>query len=282
MHFPRYWAKASHQGRNADGDPVEMACWRSSDESLQAAQALADVAAKSLVERFIETGRPPDSYGYSDRPLREPVLRELKDAQGQLVAAVTRNAHGCEVLNTTAAMFVDIDFEQVGGQRPLPKVIPIFKDKHPEIVPLARVESFAKQRPEWGLRVYRTTAGLRVLVTHAPIDSGSALADEVLDALDADPLYRRLCGLQESYRARLTPKHWRCKADEPPCVWPFSDAAQEAEFEDWQRTYRQLSEQYATCELLRTFGSADVHPDIAPILELHDAACGVGETLPLA
>ena len=39
----------------------------------------------------------------------EPVLRDWKDEQGGLTAAITRNSYGCLVLNTAQIMFVDVD-----------------------------------------------------------------------------------------------------------------------------------------------------------------------------
>ena len=46
---------------------------------------------------------------YPNRPFREQIIRELKDAAGQTSAVITRNAYGCLVLNTARMMFVDID-----------------------------------------------------------------------------------------------------------------------------------------------------------------------------
>jgi hypothetical protein len=41
--------------------------------------------------------------------MREPVLREFRDPDGMLVAAVTRNSYGCLVLNTARLRVVDVD-----------------------------------------------------------------------------------------------------------------------------------------------------------------------------
>lgn len=282
VHFPRYWAKASKDAADADGKTVQLACWRWSDASVEDAQQLAAAAAAALVETFATTGRSPDKYGYSDRPLREPVLRELRDGSGTVIAAVTRNAYGCEVLNTSGAMFIDIDFDQEEARSLLASLLQLFKKEPPEAPALARVWAFLNGHLGWGMRVYRTAAGLRILVTHAPIETGSAEAQEAFDAMRADPLYRRLCGLQHSYRARLTPKHWRCDVAQPPVSWPFADAARESAFEDWKQSYQRGCVPYATCALIRTLGNPTVHPDILPIVQLHDEATLVGQELPLA
>lgn len=282
VHFPRYWAKATDRAEDSSGEDIELACWRWSDVSLAEAQELALEAARALVQTFVTTGRPPDKYGYSDRPLREPVLREIKGSDGAVVAAVTRNAQGCEVLNTTSAMFIDIDFDAQGAPSLFRRVIQLFRSEQPEVPGLARAQSFLNDHPGWGMRVYRTAAGLRILVTHAPIDSDSELADEVLREMCADPLYRRLCAVQKSYRARLTPKHWRCDAEEPPTAWPFEDDRKEEAFERWEQGYRDKSRGHAVCKLIHKLGSTTVHPEIQPIIELHDEATRVDSDLPLA
>jgi hypothetical protein len=46
---------------------------------------------------------------YPNRPGRELVLEEIKNAAGELLAVVTRNSYGCRVLNTARVMFVDVD-----------------------------------------------------------------------------------------------------------------------------------------------------------------------------
>ncbi len=50
---------------------------------------------------------------YLDRPMREPVLREVKKDNGELAAVVTRNSYGCLVLNTARVMFVDVDLPEL-------------------------------------------------------------------------------------------------------------------------------------------------------------------------
>jgi hypothetical protein len=283
LHFPAYWARAAHADKR-QGRAVELSAWRWSDASLAEAQQRAAEAARALVERFIATGELPDAYGYSDRALREPVLRELQAQDGGVSAAVTRNLQGAEVLNTTGAMFVDIDNEPQAPRSLLDGLKQLFgKRGIPAEQPqLERVRAYAVGHPDWGLRVYRTAGGLRVLITHALIQLDSAECEQVFEALGADLLYRRLCDAQQSYRARLTPKHWRCGLRRPPSSWPFSDAAAEAAFEKWQARYRAACRDRRTCELVETLGNRRVHPEIAPIVELHDAATRVSESLPLA
>ena len=53
---------------------------------------------------------PPGHQGYyPNRPCREPVLEEIRNAAGELLAVVARDSYGCRVLNTARMMFVDVD-----------------------------------------------------------------------------------------------------------------------------------------------------------------------------
>ncbi len=276
MNFPPFWA------RGASGD---FSCWRWSNQSLADAQSLAIQAAQQLAERFRHGDIPQHRGYYPDRPFREPVLREIKNRADKTVAAVTRNSYGCLVLNTARAMFVDVDL-------PEPKRPGLFQRLFgkPEIVPpansqndaVAKAELWARNHSDWGWRIYRTRAGLRLLATHAVFDPETAAADGVFDALGADPLYRRLCQTQKCFRARLTPKYWRCDGSRPPARWPFENEKAEIRFQKWQAKYEQHAAAYATCEFMRQIGNRDVHPDVQLILSLHDETTRADSKLELA
>ena len=77
---------------------------------------------------------------------------------------------------------------------------------------LARIHAVVARHPGMGLRLYRTANGYRCLVTHRTYDPASQECRELLEALGSDPLYIRLCRGQHCFRARLTPKPWRCGA----------------------------------------------------------------------
>jgi len=278
MNFPKFWAK---------GIQGDVACWRWSDQSLADAQAQALEAARKLMERFSATDTFPPPYGYGDRPLREQVLREIKGPQGEVTAVITRNAHGCLVLNTARVMFVDVDlpeapetvvsfFKKLFGKAPPPSAPPA------ETAALARVEDWTRKHPDWGWRVYRTRAGLRLLATHALFDPAAVLSEPVFDAVGADPLYRKLCQNQQSYRARLTPKPWRCRIGRPPARWPWPDAKSEGWFKDWENGYLRACETKATCALVATLGSPRLHDEVQAILAVHDEATRAASKLALA
>ena len=84
------------------------------------------------------------------------------------------------------------------------------------------VWEFARRHPDLGVRVYRTAAGLRVLVTGASAPPASDRARELLTELGSDPLYVELCSTHDSYRARLTPKPFRVGERALSVSWPFA------------------------------------------------------------
>lgn len=280
MNFPQFWAK---------GDVKNFSCWRWSNNSLAEAQELARAAAEKLAEKFT-AGRPPRGrYGYnSDRPLREPVLREWRGGDGDRSAVITRNSYGCLVLNTARIMFVDVDAPEpksaglggifgglFGKKQPVPATSPL----QAEIV--AKAENMVQSSPEWGWRIYRTRAGFRLLATHKPVETDPAVMDPVFELFGADPLYRQLCKTQKCYRARLTPKPWRCGVGKPP-RWPWLTAKEEQRFKTWDAKYLAECEGRATCELIAVLGNAQVDAAIQPIVAVHDEATRSESKLPLA
>jgi hypothetical protein len=277
MNFPPYWARGASGG---------FLCWRWSSNSLAEAQSLADQAAQKLAELF-RAGRFPPKHGgyYPDRPFREPVLRELKDDAGETTAVVTRNSYGCLVLNTTHVMFVDVDLPEA---KPPGLFKRLFGSPKPEMPPatqdgvITKAENWARNHPEWGWRIYRTRAGLRLLATHALFDPEASASDGVFDALGADPLYQKLCKTQKCYRARLTPKPWRCGVRIKPERWPWLDARAEKFAKKWEAQYESYSFNWATCRLIKQTGNSQVYPAIQPIMKIHDDMTRVESTLNLA
>ncbi|MDR3459149.1 MAG: hypothetical protein P4N60_17100 [Verrucomicrobiae bacterium] len=277
MNFPQFWA------RGASGD---FFCWRWSATSLADAQALADQAVQQLAARFRSGEYPPKHGGYyPNRPFREQIMQEEKNAAGETTAVVTRNGYGCLVLNTARAMFVDIDL-------PEPKPPGFFKrlfgkpDPSPPVdhqaAAMNRIENWTRNHPEWGWRIYRTRAGLRLLATQGLVDADSAAADDIFAALGADPLYHKLCKTQKCFRARLTPKPWRCGLFTKPERWPWLDAKREKRFQKWAAEYQECSADWATCDFIRHLGNPDIHPDIESILKLHDGPTRAESKLKLA
>lgn len=284
MRFPQHWARASTDFTDPSGTRRALSCWQWSDVSLAEAGERARTAVQALVEKVQRGGTlmRDRGYGYPDRPLREPILRRMEDGHGELSAVVTRNATGCEVLNTARAMFIDVDVPGIDGSSVFGKLRVLLGGAIREDPVVERARRWLAGKPGWGFRVYRTRAGFRLLATHAPIDPGSPETQAVFGALGADPLYVKLCQTQQCYRARLTPKPRRIDIDAPKTRWPFPDVDAEAAFMNWERAYRDKARQFVTCSLVTSLGNTQVHPELAAIVRFHDEATRVGTNLPLA
>lgn len=152
----------------------------------------------------------------------------------------------------------------------------------PPTAPLARLRNWIASHPEWRVRVYRTHSGMRYLVTHAPFSPTDAQVQATMTALGADPQYIRLCQVQKSFRARLTPKPWRVGTENPPVTFPYETGADEQSMREWERRYDSASAGRATCLFVEELGSGVEHPDIAPLRALHDEQTRATSGLPLA
>lgn len=143
------------------------------------------------------------------------------------------------------------------------------------------VWEFGRRHPELGVRVYRTAAGLRVLVTGADAPPSSDRARQLLTELGSDPLYVELCATHDSYRARLTPKPFRVGVRALDARWPCADDAEERRWLRWVDEYEARVPGFATCRLISASGPVP-GPEEQRLVEVHDEATRVGHRLPLA
>jgi hypothetical protein len=286
MRFLRYWAKASASATGPGGALLEFSCWRGSDLSVEDARTRARMAAEEVAARAAQTGEPPRAYAYGDRPLREEVVRSIA-GEDERAAVVTRNAFGCLVLNTAGVLFVDVDLPEPARSgsvgwlgRLFGRVcVPI---EEPQAIALAKLEVWLRRNPGYGFRVYRTRGGLRYLETSRLFDPRSNDVATLLEELGCDPLYVRLCRSQQSFRARLTPKPWRCGVALPPSRFPHETPERAAAFQRWLGAYDAACLGHAVCEALPNAGEGGIHADVVPVLRLHDETTRPGSGLPLA
>lgn len=288
MKLGAFWAKAIVSETDRDGKRCELSCWRSSESSQADAHENAVLAAKRALRRLL-AGDPPDRYAYGETPLREETIDRISDSFGRIVGVVTRNRYGALVLNTERAMFFDLDFPPVALResvsfffRRLIKPSARSPDSHRELETVRRLHEVLSDMPDWSLRLYRTHSGLRALVMHDVFDPLSDDTKALMESFGCDPLYVRLCKSQGCFRARLTPKPWRCGHPACPVRWPTEDANEDDRFRQWLAGYRARCSRYATCRFLGVSGSAIAHPEVAAIVELHDRATQCDEQLPLA
>jgi hypothetical protein len=276
MKFPLYWQLV----RTGD-----VATWGWSDLSDDEARAKARERQKNVfawIDGKSATEIGP--YGYPDRPMREEILREFRDTAGQ-AAVLTRNSYGCHVLNTRDLLFVDVDTPE-GGVGNFFRSLIGRKAPDPQTQVEQRVAEQARQwiaaRPDWRWRVYRTRAGVRLMAVHRPVAPDDPLAIAAFEAFGADRLYRALCKNQGCFRARLTPKPWRCDLGKPPKGWPWPDAAAEQRFRAWDSEYHAKVAPFATCRLLGEYGRASVAREFDELINLHDERTKAERDLPLA
>ncbi len=155
----------------------------------------------------------------------------------------------------------------------------------PRQLALERVTAFSQQHPDWGLRVYSTPKGLRIIVTHEAMAPSDSAVQDLFSALQVDPIYQRLCLQQQCFRARVTGKPWRMGMSGPsPQVrrWPVA-ANQLAARADWTHVYDKQAAQYSACRFVAQLGQARIEMDIQALVDWHDEACRAEESqLPLA
>lgn len=286
MRIPRFWITRKVR-QDVNGKEMEIDCsgWSFHDAAEAAAKALERADA---VFRALREGRDKKEYHlYLDRPVKEEIVGEY-DAEGAGIL-VTRTGYGSLVLNTDTVMFIDIDEPEglSSGGGLMGALAGLFggKRKDPKAEWLEAARAHAREVcAEAGLsmRLYRTSKGLRGLVTDRLFKTKDPATVALLNRFRADELYVRLCRAQDCFRARLTPKPWRCDALPPPAAFPYGTPAQEARQREWEGKYAERIKSYATCAFLETVGNGAAHPAAGKVAQLHDGMTRSAENLPLA
>jgi hypothetical protein len=273
MNIPRFWASSDRQ--------KPFVCWHWSNDSPEDARRGAEEKSLQLASRW-NNHQELDRYPYGNGAIREEIVRTIPGEAGRPAAIITRNAYGALVLNAKAVMFIDIDF-------PPPKrgVLGGLFGKRAEKddgqqSALDKLDAWASQHRELGMRVYRTCAGLRCLVTSRTFDPTDAQSITLLESAGSDPLYVRLCRSQACFRARLTPKPWRSGATVPPVHYPFTSDEQLAKHRRWQSDYDRAISGFSVCRMIRQIGTNAVLPPVAPVVALHDQLTAMASHRPLA
>lgn len=262
---------------------------------MEQARLVAAQNARRVAQRILSHPEQRNQYDY-DRPLAEPVIRKFSDA-----AIVTRNSYGSLVLNADNLMFIDVDKED--GHAPAPAstsggldevlsgIFSLFGQKAPSFslpqqcqAPPNVLDGIRQvvERHNLSGRVYKTAAGHRVIITNAFFKAGTDDTEKLLNEFGSDQVYMRLCRVQESFRARLTPKPWRCEFRKPPVDFPFENPRDEAQFRQWEAEYNAQTAQYATCRFLSTVGAGRVAPEFDELIRYHDQETKATSGLQLA
>jgi len=284
MKIPRFWIRREGDVPHPDGRQLHLFAWGWSETSASDAEARAAERFRSLQQRVSQGLDLPRGYAYGDRPVREQIIQEIAGRDGQPDALLTRNTYGSLVLNAARSMFVDVDAPPtssgVGGG--------LFKSlfggggSKPSDAHLDRLRDTLRSSGAGSFRVYRTAAGYRLLATDRLYTPGSSESESLMRQVGADPAFIQLCRIQDSFRARLTPKPWRIGKTAPPGDFPREDARVQRAFEQWLQEYERAAGSKATCQFVETIGDGSIHPDVAHIVQLHDDRTRATSSLPLA
>jgi hypothetical protein len=281
MRIPKYWARAEGQAPPSAADYGTVTAWGWSEASHAEAEHHARGRLTELLDRLHRGLGMPTAYAYGTRPLREQILEEIRDRGGQVEAVLTRNSYGSVVVNTASVLFVDVDVRWPSmGQR----IARMFGSKKPfpDAVALDRIRDVLQHDSGGSYRLYRTAAGFRVLATDPPFVPASAESVRLMERIGADPSFVQLCRIQESFRARLTPKPWRCGQPMPPGRFPRTDPDEEARFAEWVDAYDRAVAGKATCRFVEDIGWGRTHAAAERVVRLHDEQTKAGSDLPLA
>ena len=288
MKLARFWTRQPGEAPGPDGRRIRVVARGWSDESPEMAARLARDVANRLAQKLASGDRNKQQYLYGERPLPEPILHEFAGASAPR-ALITRNSYGALVMNAQDLMFIDIDRqEQTGdsGSDLISGLKSLFGARSAPPAPATNplMDSIQRVADAHGLaaRVYKTAAGYRVAITNAGFQADSAQTEALLREFGADPLYIRLCRLQQSFRARLTPKPWRCGAAQPPVTFPYEGPREEAEMREWESQYAAAAANYATCRYLTSFGGVRIAPEFEDLIYSHDQETKASTQLPLA
>ena len=323
MIVPQFWAEARIRDR-VGGRQVTIRRFGWSDISQTEAQRHAEDRVREALDRVragqaVHRRDLKRAYNGSEGV---PIREEIVSRYGETV--ITRNSYGALCLNTPSVLFADIDFEHGPDWRILlvilavatcglisvawqfhwgwicPAVLVAFALAyfaalwlHRLLIRLAggneaiarrNVESFLSAHPDWYVRLYRTPAGLRVLVLSQTFDPSDPRVAEFFRALGTDPIYVRMCQRQHCFRARVSPKPWRIGIPHHmkprPGVWPV-DPERLPQRQAWIEAYERAAEGYASCQFIAALGSGRVDPSAAEVQRWHDELSKANRSLPM-
>lgn len=281
MHIPQSWAKAEGECEAPDRRNLKFAVWGWGADGATARREAAS-RLQRLLERVRRGEQIPRHYEYGASPLREEILEALGEGSpGQQTAAIlTRNRYGAIVLNTDRLLFLDVDVPEESMFQRLGRLFSRRQD--PAAAALTRLRDALRSHGRASFRIYRTAAGLRAIAVDREYDPAGRDAQDLMKQTGTDPHFIRLCSAQRSFRARLTPKPWRCQVPLPPGQYPYEDESSRGRHAEWLARYETASKGYATCRFLETVGSSRPGGQSEKLLELHDRLTRSGESLPLA
>ena len=284
MLIPRYWSRVEGTADAPDGRQYWFVGWGFSETS----QFEADTAARARLADLSTKARTGQEianwYEYGTRAIREEFIEQIDSVEDAPPAVITRNRYGALILNAPDTMFLDIDvpeskptgglFARLFGRAPAPA--DPFTDRHAHTLDMLARLGLSSHR------VYRTAAGFRVIITDRFFEPDDPQTAHIMQQLRVDGAFAQICRAQQCFRARLTPKPWRCGMPPPRHPFPRTDPRSIRWMDNWIQQYERAGTQYATCKLVTTAGASLTLPDIQPILTHHDHHTKATSNLPLA
>ncbi len=287
MKYYRYAVRVEREVHSVDGRRWHQSVVGQSNVGLEDARVQG--------ERKLATLPTPDKYPlekplggseyvpYGERPLAEEFLKEITDDSNRIVAVLTRNHYGSVVLNSAEVGFFDVDRidSPVPTEGVLGQIASWWGGKKKKSVKPPRtdqLDGLLDKLREYSMdnfRVYQTAAGYRVLLLNRLVEPKDSLVESLFKDLSCDPLYCRLCLAQDCFRARLTPKPWRCGVKLPGSVFPRQSERAKQRFATWLQSYEKAIPRYAVCRFICDVGPdfqvRDLPSAVQVILSVHDA-----------
>lgn len=204
--------------------------------------------------------------------IKEELIQEIDTRN-----IITRNYYGALILNSEKIMMMDIDhcpktFWELFG----------FKAKKtPKERIIERLEKLlAGSYKHLSMRVYETPKGIRCIVNNREFNADSQETEKILRDFHNDWLYVILCKKQNCFRARLTPKPYRCKVPKLKSRFPRSKPEDIAEYERWKTVYEEKIPKYSSCRFIKQIN--EDNGQFKEIIKIHDQISGALEKKPLA
>lgn len=313
MKIPRYWKQVFRHVEDVNfhrnyfkskkDNSADIHAWGYSDIS----EADAEIQAENRIEEIVGalSSDVDENFYYPFSVLHEDILEDLS-IKGMSQALVTRNRYFSQILNSDNMMFVDIDvptwdikpagfWQRIFGKEKLIIEKNKLEKESRFKKALKLVVQYTEGESNSGFLVYRTFAGFRLIASHKIFDPVSEEVQQVFDALGTDPLYQKLCKVQECFRARLTPKFWRLNKDFgiSPSIkfrltrtmlvdWSDDDEKRVSHFDDWIEKYEREHLNYATCQFVKHVGNQKVAKELMSLIEYHDQLTQAHSGKPLA
>ena len=265
MKLYKYWVRISGE-LSAWGDKEVAHCYGHSNHSYADAEKNGQEQLKKIQQKI--DGETDIFEDYS-AVIREEIIETVSPQN-----IVTRNRYGALVLNSEDTFFIDID----DYTKSFWELISFKRITDPKKAIVSRVEKISEGLPDFGIRIYETAAGIRLIVENCDFSSASNRAQELFRTFGTDYLYAMLCAKQECFRARLTPKSYRMRFKARRNVFPRADEAEDKAYHEWVDAYNQACERFATCHLIKKIGRCNG----SSIIDYHDRMTKAMSDLPLA